>query len=198
MHSPQVLHRPSHDPDSSSVSATVNPALAKLKGDREKRRTIGVATPHSHFFAELEQVRKQAKDAEKGGAAAGAAGGAAAGAAAPGAAGAAASGPATDASRLRLGEARKGSAPVPPPPLSAPPVDKVRLMDFRLAHHISLQALIHSPPTYNPGADPSRPAPQVIFPAVQKLRPAEIFEADGSVKLQLLRDHLVREGRIVC
>ena len=46
----------------------------------EKRRTIGVATPHSHFFAELEAARKAKKDQEeqqKKGGAGGAAGGAA-------------------------------------------------------------------------------------------------------------------------
>lgn len=43
----------------------------------EKRRTIGVATPHSHFFAELEAARKAAaakreEEQKKGGAAGGA------------------------------------------------------------------------------------------------------------------------------
>ncbi len=31
--------------------------MDKALSNADKRRTIGVATPHSHFFAELEAVR---------------------------------------------------------------------------------------------------------------------------------------------
>lgn len=50
------------------------------------------------------------------------------------------------------------------------------------------------PADYNPGADPSRPCKEVPFPACRPLMEDDVFDKAGKVNVQLVKEHLMKEG----